>query len=375
MKILIATGQLGTLTETFVKAHIEGLSPQPVVAHGFPPQVSGVFSMSTRPSTLYRFLTSWVGGVRPRNSDFAQWVSDLCFVEILRRVRPDVVLAEFGPKAAEIMLACERANVPLVAHFHGADASQHALLQLMKDRYQRLFKVAKAIIAVSRSMQQRLIDMGAPPEKVHYNCYGVDTDVFSGASPGKQPSTALSVGRFVSKKAPQKVIFAFNAVAEQVPNARLRMVGDGPLLSVCRDLVHELRLEDRIELLGALPPEQVLAEMRRSRLLLQHSVVADDGDREGTPNVILEAMSTGLPVVATRHEGIADVVTHGTTGILVEEHDVRGMSEGLAVLCEDPEKATRMGRAARQYICKNHTMADSLSRLSDILVSSTRGYE
>jgi glycosyltransferase involved in cell wall biosynthesis len=108
-------------------------------------------------------------------------------------------------------------------------------------------------------------------------------------------------------------------------------------------------------------------------VFVQHSVVASTGDREGTPVAVLEAGAAGLPVVATRHEGIADVVVDGETGLLVEEGDVDGMGDALVELLTDPERARRIGRAARERVELLFSLESTTERLCSILEQACAG--
>ena len=116
--------------------------------------------------------------------------------------------------------------------------------------------------------------------------------------------------------------FAFQKVLEQVPDARLRMVGEGKLLDPCRDLVDALQMNHAVSFLGSQPHRVVADEMKRARAFTQHSIEASNGDCEGAPLAILEAGASGLPVVSTHHAGIPEVVLHEDTGYIVEEKDI-----------------------------------------------------
>jgi colanic acid/amylovoran biosynthesis glycosyltransferase len=246
------------------------------------------------------------------------------YLKVFRRARPRAVLAEFGQSGVVVLDACRRMDLPLIVHFHGADISKHEVLRTYADAYRSLFRQARAIVAVSRAMQQRLMSLGAPPEKMHCNPCGVDCGVFSRASPATTGPVFVAVGRFVEKKAPQLTILAFARVHQRHPDARLRMIGDGPLLDACRDLPRGLGVAPAVTFLEAQPHSVIQEEMRNARGFVQHSVEAASGDSEGMPVAILEAGASGLPVVATRHAGIPDAVIEGTTGFLVDEHDVDG---------------------------------------------------
>jgi glycosyltransferase involved in cell wall biosynthesis len=152
---------------------------------------------------------------------------------------------------------------------------------------------------------------------VVYLPYGVDLNMFNRADLARAPPQFVAVGRFVEKKAPHLLILAFARVLEARPNARLTMIGDGPLAPLCRQMVLSMGLADRIALPGARPHAFVAATMTMSRAFVQHSIEANNGDCEGTPNSIIEALSAALPVVATRHAGIRRI-EHGSTGLVDE---------------------------------------------------------
>jgi glycosyltransferase involved in cell wall biosynthesis len=230
-----------------------------------------------------------------------------------------------------------------------------------------MFGQARSIIAVSRHMRDQLIDLGAPPEKIEFNPYGIDVDLFSKGEPATAPPVFLAVGRFVAKKAPDQTIEAFAKISAKYPDARLEMIGDGPLHKSCRDLARHLGVSERVKFWGAIPHLEAARIMARARCFVQHSITPDSGDMEGTPLAVLEAMATRLPVVATRHGGIVDVVSDGETGYLVDEFDVASMANAMARLIESPKTASRMGAAGRAFVLTNHSMDQQIGALASIL--------
>jgi len=289
------------------------------------------------------------------------------YVTAFRRHHANAVLAEYGTTGVLTVEACRKVGIPLIVYFHGFDASVRSVLQEHAEAYRVLFRHAAGIIASSRVMQDRLVSLGAPAEKVHYIPCGVDCQKFGGASPATAPPVMLSVGRFVEKKAPQLTIEAF-ALAHRVdPAARLRMVGDGPLLEKCRELAKQLLPADAVTLLGTQPHAAIEAEMRRARCFVQHSVEAESGDSEGTPLAILEAGASGLPVISTRHGGIPEVILEGETGFLVDEKDVRGMATQMTRLIREPALAAQLGLAARRRIETVFTTEQSLGHLWSVI--------
>src|SRR5690606_10578037 len=129
--------------------------------------------------------------------------------------------------------------------------------------------------------------------------YGPNEDFFQ-LQPDYQSHQFVSVGRFVDKKAPYALIMAFKDLLKQFPQARLIMIGDGYLLNTCKNLVKILELEKVIQFVGSLSHQEVQKHIERSFCFLQHSIVADNGDSEGSPVGIIEASAAGLPVISTR---------------------------------------------------------------------------
>jgi glycosyltransferase involved in cell wall biosynthesis len=284
-----------------------------------------------------------------------------------------VVLAEYGLTGAAIMPVCRELGLPLLVHFHGYDASRRSVLDQFRDAYEEMFHYASCVIAVSRVMEQRLLELGCPGEKVVYNPYGPSDDFFAIQPAVPPPRRFLAVGRFVDKKAPHCTLLAFRRVVEQFPDAVLTMGGTGPLWSACYDLVRYFGLADNVRLPGVLTPEQVREHMANACAFVQHSVTAQDGDMEGTPVAVLEAQAAALPVVATRHAGIPDVVLDGETGWLVDEHDIDGMAERMCRLLARPDESRAMGEAGRRRIREHFTMQRSIERLDRCVYSAIDG--
>jgi colanic acid/amylovoran biosynthesis glycosyltransferase len=369
---------LGVLTETFIEAHHRHLPGRLVRLYGKP---FPLYDEDRRPLLVLGHPALHRGAARlarvaPERVDFAvaraapSGLRTRVWARFLRRQRVSVVLAEYGTTGVQVRAACVAAGVPLVAHFHGFDAYSETVLEANRDGYRRLFADASALVAVSKHMRKQLVGLGAPAHKVEYNPYGIEVDDVPRARPASTPPVFLSAGRFVDKKAPQLTLLAFDRLARQCPDARLIMLGDGVLRQSCVDLVHALGLAEQVSLPGPCSHEQVLAQMARSTCFVQHSVRPASGDMEGTPVAVLEAMAAGLPVVATRHGGIADVVVDARTGFLVEERDIDGMAAAMLRLAEAPSLAAGLGEAGRMFVVKEHAMRDRIGALAAILERS-----
>lgn len=277
----------------------------------------------------------------------------------------DVVLAEYGPKAQSLLPVVKDLKIPLVVHFHGFDASVKDVI-LGNNNYQEVFQTAKYVVVVSKKMYSDLLALGCPEEKLVYNVYGPDEKFFE-VQPKFKNLQFISIGRFVTKKAPYYLILAFRNVVKKFPRAELIMAGDGELLEVCRNLVAYYNLNNNIKFAGVITPEEYRNYLGNSMAMVQHSVTALSGDSEGTPVGILEASAAGLPVISTRHAGIPDVIIHEETGYLVGEHEVDKMSLYMIKVLENPQLAREIGNRGKKNIQKYYTLQRHIEELDKIL--------
>ena len=354
-------------SETFIRANLRGL---PFRVHAYfgderPPMqpLRWLYGAAVLCSKVFTQL----GWLR-----LASWPAALVATLIVRRHHPDVVLAEFGFHAIRVMHVARWSGVPLVVHFRGSDASSESKFRRLEQRYRQLMQVASGFIVKSIPMRSTLQSLGAPTDRVLISPSGADAALFRGAAPETAPPTFLAVGRFVPKKGPLLTLAAFECLRRQLPEAlasacRLVMVGDGPMLEEAKRLVLQMDLTTQVRFPGVLPPAEIAALMRQVRGFVQHSLVAPDGDSEGSPVAVMEAQLSGLPVVATRHAGIPEVVTDGTTGLLVDEGDVQGMANAMAQLVRDPKLAARLGAAGQERMSAHFTVEHHLAAVSALL--------
>jgi glycosyltransferase involved in cell wall biosynthesis len=171
------------------------------------------------------------------------------------------------------------------------------------------------------------------------------------------------VGRLVEKKGVAYALEAFARVRARVPEARLRVVGDGPLRGRLEARAEALGVSEAVTFVGVLDAEGVRAEMAAADLLTAPSVTGARGDRESGVIVLKEAAATGLPAVGTRHGGIPEIIEDGTTGFLVGERDVDALASALSALVEDPALRRRMGAAARAKIEREYDTVRQNARL------------
>ena len=285
--------------------------------------------------------------------------------------KPDVILAQYGTTGLQLIRPCIKTNVPLVIHFHGFDLSKTYRDRWYRFSCKKLIRVARALIVVNNVQRERLLNLDAPPEKIYLIPCGVPVEEFTPTgSVSKQPCRFLAVGRFVPKKCQINTIKAFAKCAKKCRDVRLIIIGDGPLLDDSRRMADELGLTQQVRFMGAQPNEIVKREMMTAGAFVQHSITSSDGDEEGWPVVVGEAMSCGLPVVSTRHPGIIDQVVERETGFLVEENDWKEMADRMIVIAENPQLRQSMGIAGRRRIERLGSLENSLLLLKDALRNS-----
>ena len=267
---------------------------------------------------------------------------------------PDLLHAHFGPMGA-MVAALRRAGIveaPLITTYYGYDVSKTAV-GTSAWAYRGLFRTGDLHLVLSETMRLRLQQMGAPAERIAVHPLGVNLSCFHPCRQRACPTLqVLSIARLVPKKG---IADGLRAVAAAAACTRLHytIVGDGPCRSELEVLAASLGIADRVTFLGWRLNSEVVARLHQADVLLVPSATAPDGDAEGTPMVILEAQAAGIPVVATRHGGIAEIVAGGKSTTLVAEHDWPAMKDSLLELT-NPGLRRAMGEAGRSFVERHH---------------------
>jgi colanic acid/amylovoran biosynthesis glycosyltransferase len=367
LRVLVLAPSRRAASETFIRANLRRLPFEIVAYFGDERPPLAPWRLAYGMAILGSKALTRLGLLR-----LATLPSSLAAWGLIRRHQPDVVMVEFGFHAVRVMEAAAWSGVPMVVHFRGSDASADRRIGLLQERYRRLMRLVAGVIVKSQPMRTALLALGAPADHLIVSPSGADEQLFGGATPATAPPCFLAVGRFVAKKGPKLTIEAFGRMREHLPDplrcqTSLVMVGEGPLLGEAQRLVEQLALAEAVRLVGVRSHAEVAQLMRGARGFVQHSLVAPDGDSEGSPVSVMEAQLCGLPVVATRHGGIPEVVVEGSTGYLVEEGDVGGMAEAMGRLARDPGLAGRFGAAARARATKQFTVQHHLEQVGGLL--------
>ncbi|EON2869623.1 colanic acid biosynthesis glycosyltransferase WcaL [Escherichia coli] len=267
----------------------------------------------------------------------------------------DVFIAHFGPAgvtAAKLReLGVIRGKIATI--FHGIDISSREVLNHYTPEYQQLFRRGDLMLPISDLWAGRLQKMGCPREKIAVSRMGVDMTRFS-PRPVKAPATPLeiiSVARLTEKKGLHVAIEACRQLKEQGMAFRYRILGIGPWERRLRTLIEQYQLEDVVEMPGFKPSHEVKAMLDDADVFLLPSVTGADGDMEGIPVALMEAMAVGIPVVSTLHSGIPELVEADKSGWLVPENDARVLAQRLAAFSQlDTDELAPVVKRAREKV-------------------------
>ncbi|MCB0168535.1 MAG: glycosyltransferase [Anaerolineae bacterium] len=279
----------------------------------------------------------------------------------------DIVHCHFGPNGnlGALLKRLGAVRGKLITTFHGYDLTT-LIKQAGPEQYNALFEGGDLFLPISRRWQDTLIQLGCPPEKIVVHRMGVDLDKFqfTPRQPDREQIRLLTVARLVEKKGVADGIRAVARVAAKHPQLTYHIAGDGPLRDDLQNLIDELGVGARIKLLGWQSQEKIIELMQQAHIIVAPSVTGADGDQEGIPVVLMEAMAQGLPVLSTRHSGIPELVQDGQSGFLAAEHDIDGLAEKLTGLVEQPHLWPTMGQAGRDYVANHY----NIEKLNDQLV-------
>ncbi|PTE20170.1 colanic acid biosynthesis glycosyltransferase WcaL [Cereibacter changlensis JA139] len=291
----------------------------------------------------------------------------------------DVVLAHFGYEGARVAAVLSRLEKapPLVTIYHGHDVAT-VIRNGAMSLYDQLFRVGALHLPVNAVFRQMLVDAGAPPERTLVHHMGIASGAFASAPRdwNARPLRILSVGRLTEKKGFAVAIAALERLAEDYPDLdwRYEIVGTGALQEPLRAQAESSAVAGRISFLGARPHAEVQRLLAAAHVFLLPSVTAANGDAEGVPVSLMEAMASGALTVSTDHSGIPELIEDGVTGFLAPERDIPALARRLAAAAHGdcPEGITRAAaEKVRQDFDADHQLL-SLELLLSALPENQR---
>jgi colanic acid/amylovoran biosynthesis glycosyltransferase len=288
--------------------------------------------------------------------------------ELVKKIKvyePDVLHAQFGFNALRIFRVAKKLNIPLVVTFHGMDASRMLKKNSYKKGLRQVLEEAARIIVVNPAMADTLSLTLEQRQRLSWIPCSVDLEKFN-PQPRIENTTLriLHVGRLIEKKGVPDLIRAFAKLTMQ--QIQLELVGTGPEEELCKQLVGKMQLQQRVIFHGWKSPEEVKDLMQQADVFVLNSRVATNGDSEGLPVGILEAMAMELPVVSTNHAGIPKAIDHQVTGIIVEERDNKALAQALSHLLQDASLRKAFGVAGRKKAESFFSMEQMHAALSTV---------
>lgn len=297
----------------------------------------------------------------------------------LKRADAKVLHVYFGHIALHFLSLIKAFPHPVVVSFHGADAgvdmNKPSRMAMMRD----VFTHATLIQVRSQSLANDLVKLGCNPDKIRIQRTGIPLEEWT-FEPREVPENGawrlLQSCRLIDKKGLDTTLTAFAAIKKEQLNAELIIAGNGPLQEELEKLAAELGVTNSVRFTGFLSQHDLREEVAKSHFFVHPSRTTADGNREGIPNSMLEAMASGASVVATRHGGIPEAVKDGESGLLVDENDAAGLAHAVLTLMRDPARNREIAINARRSIEQSFDRQGNIHYLEQTyqeLIQNARG--
>ena len=298
----------------------------------------------------------------------------LFFNNVTNKIKPNLFHAHMGFEAVRWLSFVKNKNIPLVTTFYGQDVSKLGRIPYWQKRYKELFKYGTLFLAEGPNLKQQLINIGCPSEKIIVQKLGLRIENYLPKTyelkDEKSKIIILQVATFREKKGIEYSLEAISILKKKNYNLEFRLIGAGDNIRVEEELkkkADELKIENIVEFLGKKAHNETIDEMNKCDVFLHPSVNAKDGDNEGgAPVGIIEASAVGLPVVATLHADIPEVIKDGKTGFLVEERNSEALADKIAELIDNPKKMVAFGKAGREHVINEYDINTLMPKLESI---------
>ncbi|MDR0136502.1 glycosyltransferase [Metabacillus idriensis] len=279
--------------------------------------------------------------------------------------------AHHGKHAVDVFPLAMQHNLPFIVSIRGSDGSAQSEVLYNKNfsRYRSIVNYDSLFVPVCEYLGNELLKLGVPSDKINVLYGGIDLDLFPFQErriPCDGEFVMISVGRLVQKKGHETLIHAFKTVQKNHPQIKLKIIGGGKERPVLQKLIEELELTQSVFLLGKMSLFEIAAELQKAHLFCLPSETAQNGDVEGIPNALKEAMAIGLPVISTRHAGIPELITHLRTGYLIEERNIQQLVDGIESFIRSPEAWSEYSKAARCVIEERFELKKQLRRQHEL---------
>jgi colanic acid/amylovoran biosynthesis glycosyltransferase len=289
---------------------------------------------------------------------------------ILNKTNAGLLHIYFGQIAVHLLPLIRAWKKPSIVSFHGADVTVDMNKPAYREATRQMLEAVKLVLVRSESLRSAVIDLGCDEKKIEIQATGIPLDQF----PFREDKLVaqatewrlVQAGRLIEKKGIPVSLRAFSVFLRQYPNASLTIAGEGPLLGKLQELARELNIDQRVSFTGFLSQDQLRELYYASHIFLHPSQTGHDGNQEGIPNSMLEAMASGLPVFATQHGGIPEAIENGVSGVLVPERDHIKLAAALLGAVQTPGFLSRIAHNGAEIVRKNFDLRTQAQRLEEI---------
>lgn len=318
-------------------------------------------------SILWFLLAKTPGGLHARLKASQHFAAGVQVAYEIRQWPCDHLHAHFADRATTAaMVAGKLLDLPFSFTAHANDIYVNPVLLPEK------MSQAKFVATCTGYNQSHLLGLGNghAGQKVKRIYHGLDAKKYErkGVISSDKP-VLLAVGQLKEKKGFTYLLKACRRLKDRGHVFECRIIGEGPLRQALEEEIRELKLQEIVLLYGALPHQAVISAYQQASLFVLPAVLSQDGDRDGIPNVILEAEAMELPVVSTNHSGIPEVVDDGVNGFLVPPADEKALAEAIAKLLDDPALREEMGRQGRHFVTENFDASRNAERLLEAILT------
>ena len=285
---------------------------------------------------------------------------------VLEQRSADLMHIYFGHTGVHLLPFIREWDKPCVVSFHGMDVQPRPGQEGYGERMEELLRLVPLVLARSLSLMEALERLGCPKEKLRLNRTGIPLEQFpfqQRPMPADGSWRFVQACRLIPKKGLGTALRAFAKFHAEHPRAKFNIAGEGPMKEEIEKIIAELGLGDAVRLGGFLSQTDLAALYARSHIFLHPSEMPPDLNQEGVPNSMLEAMATGLPVLATTHGGIPEAVTHERTGHLVPERDDEALFRAMCHLTAEPDQLYILGQAASRSVREEFEQGKQIERL------------
>jgi colanic acid/amylovoran biosynthesis glycosyltransferase len=293
-------------------------------------------------------------------------------LDVLSKTDARLLHIYFGQIAVHLLPLIRVWKNPSIVSFHGADVTVDMNKPAYREATRQMLDAVTRVLVRSESLRRAVVDLGCDPKKIEVQRTGIPLEEFPFRERNFPPRSSegewrfVQAGRLIEKKGLPVTLGAFANFLRQYPNATLTIAGEGPLWTQLQDLARELKIDQRVAFTGFISQEQLRDIYYASHIFLHPSQTGHDGNQEGIPNAMLEAMASGLPVFATQHGGIPEAIENGVNGVLVPEHDHEELARTLLNATQDPGFLSRIARSGAEVVRKNFDLRVQAQRLEDI---------